>query len=113
MESRPEYKVITAEDPVFGFPIARVEKPDLIILDVIMPFQDGFTAAMQFKECPELADMPIIMLTSFSSRKGEASISVAHGMDIEAEDYIEKPARPQDLLQMVDRFLKKQYKRAD
>ena len=71
-----------------------------------MPFQDGFTAARQLKECPELADTPIIMLTSFSYRKGETGISVAQGMELEAEDYIEKPSSPQELLQRVDKLLK-------
>ena len=113
MESRSEYKVISAEDPVFGFPVAIAQKPDLIILDVIMPFQDGFTAARQFKECPELADIPIIMLTSFSARKGETSISMAQGMELEAEDYMEKPASPHELLRRIDRLLKAENKQLD
>jgi DNA-binding response OmpR family regulator len=106
LESRSEYEVITASDAVFGLPIARDEKPDLIILDVIMPFEDGFTAAKQFKSDPELSDIPIIILTSFSSRLGETDISVAQGMELEAEDYIEKPVNPQELLLRVDKLLK-------
>ena len=106
LESRSEYEVLTASDAVFGFPIAKAEKPDLIILDVIMPFEDGFTAAEQFKADSEVADIPIIMLTSFSRRKGETDISVAQGMNLEAEDYIEKPVRPQELLRRIDKILK-------
>ena len=103
--------MITTSDAVFGIPIAKARKPDLVILDVIMPFENGFTAARQFKECPELTDIPILMLTSFSYRKGETSISVAQGMDIEVEDYLEKPSTPRELLQRVDRLLKKPNKR--
>ena len=106
LESRSEYEVFTASDAVFGFPIAKDEKPNLIILDVIMPFEDGFTAAKQFKADPEVANIPIIILTSFSRRVGETDVSVAQGMELEAEDYIEKPVSPQELLRRIDKLLK-------
>ena len=106
LESRPEYKVLTASDGVFGLPIAKAEKPDLIVLDVIMPFEDGFTTASQFKANPEVAEIPIIILTSFSQRIGETDISVFQGMNLDAEDYIEKPVSPSELLRRVDRLLK-------
>ena len=99
------YQVITASDGVFGIPIARAEKPDLIILDVIMPFEDGFTVAKQLKADPVLSEIPIIILTSFSRRKGETYVSVAQGMELEAEDYIEKPVSPQELIQKIERLL--------
>ena len=108
LESRSEYEVLTASDAVFGFPIAKAQKPDLIILDVIMPFEDGFTAAKQFKADPEVTNIPIIILTSFSRRVGETDISVAQGMELEAEDYIEKPVSPGELLRRVDRLLKEE-----
>ena len=106
LESRSDYKVLTASDGVFGLPIAKAEKPDLIILDVIMPFEDGFTAARQFKADPEVAEIPIIILTSFSQRVGETDISVAQGMELNAEDYIEKPVSPAELLRRIDKLLK-------
>jgi DNA-binding response OmpR family regulator len=105
LESRSDYQVLTADNGVFGLPIARAEKPDLIILDVIMPFEDGFTTSRQLKADPELKKIPIIMLTSFSQRMGETDVSVAQGMDLEAEDYVEKPVSPQQLLDRVDRLL--------
>ena len=107
LESRPDYQVITASDGVFSLPIARATKPDLIILDVIMPFEDGFTVAKQFKADPELGKIPIILLTSFSKRVCETTISLADGMELEAEDYIEKPVSPQELLRRVGKLLKK------
>jgi len=105
LQSRSDYQVLTADNGVFGLPIARAEKPDLIILDVIMPFEDGFTTSKQLKADPELKKIPIIMLTSFSQRMGETDVSVAQGMDLEAEDYVEKPVGPQQLLDRVDRLL--------
>jgi DNA-binding response OmpR family regulator len=106
LESSPDYEVITASDAVFGLPIAKAERPDLIILDVIMPFEDGFTAAKQFKAELELDGIPIIILTSFSQRIGETNVSVAQGMELDAEDYIEKPVGPGELLRRVDKLLK-------
>jgi DNA-binding response OmpR family regulator len=106
LEFRSGYKVLTASDAAFGLSIARTERPDLIILDVIMPFEDGFTAARELKADPELAKIPIIVLTSFSRRVGETYISVAHGLELEAEDYVEKPISPQDLLARVGNLLK-------
>jgi two-component system alkaline phosphatase synthesis response regulator PhoP len=107
LESRSDYKVLTTSDGAFGLAIARAERPDLIILDVLMPFEDGFTAARELKTDPELSQIPIMMLTSFSQRKGETDISVSQGMELEAEDYIDKPATPQELLRRVDKLLKK------
>jgi DNA-binding response OmpR family regulator len=106
LESRHDYKVLTASDGTFGLAIARSERPDLIILDVLMPFEDGFDTARELKADPELSQIPIMMLTSFSQRKGETDVSVAQGMELEAEDYVEKPVTPQELLGRVDRLLK-------
>ena len=105
LESRHDYKVLTASDGVFGLAIARAERPDLIILDVLMPFEDGFDTSRKLKADPDLSQIPIIMLTSFSQRKGETDVSVAKGMELEAEDYLEKPVEPQELLRRVDKIL--------
>ena len=106
LESQHCYKVLTASDGVFGLAIARAERPDLIIMDVLMPFEDGFAAARELKADPELSKIPIIIITSFSYRMGEADVSVAQGMELEAEDYVEKPVSPQELLRRVDKLLK-------
>ena len=106
LESRPEFTVLTAGDAVFAYPLAKAERPDLIILDIIMPYEDGFSAAAQFKDDPDFAQVPIIMLTSFSQRKGETFIPVSSGMELEAEDYITKPVGPDELLRRIDRLLK-------
>jgi two-component system alkaline phosphatase synthesis response regulator PhoP len=106
LESRPEFTVLTAGDAVFAYPIAKAERPDLIILDIIMPYADGFSAAAQFRHDTELALVPIIVLTSFSQRKGETFLPVSSGLDLEADDYIEKPVSPDELLRRIDRLLK-------
>jgi len=97
-----KYDVITASEGEEGLKKARAERPDLIILDIIMPVKDGFTAAEQLKKDPELSEIPVIMLTSYAERKGDTNIPVSRGMTLEAEDYIEKPVKPAELLERVE-----------
>ncbi len=107
LESKP-YEVIVAYEGDEGLRKARQENPDLIILDVIMPVKDGFTAAEQLKKDPQLTKIPVIMLTGFSSKGQKTSIPVSRGFTLEAEDYIEKPVTPEELLAKVEKYLKKQ-----
>jgi len=100
-----KYEVITANEGDEGVKKAKEVKPDLIILDVIMPVKDGFSAAEQIKKDPDLADIPVIMLTSYAERKGETNIPASKGMMLEAEDYIEKPVKPEELLKRVEDLL--------
>ena len=100
-----KYEVVTATEGDEGLRKAREENPDLIILDVIMPVKDGFTAAEQLKKDPKLSSIPIIMLTSYGERKGETNIPASKGMTMEAEDYIEKPVKPEELLKRVEALL--------
>jgi CheY-like chemotaxis protein len=106
LESKP-YEVIVAYDGDEGLAKARKEKPDLIILDIIMPVKDGFRAAEQLKKDPELSKIPVIMLTSFAERVGETSLSVSQGLTLDTEDYVDKPVAPEELLKRVQRLLKK------
>ena len=106
LESKP-YEVIVAQEGNEGLRKAREEKPDLIILDVIMPVKDGFTAAEEFKKDPELSKIPVVMLTSFAARGGETSIAASRGLTLETEDYIDKPVSPEELLNMVEKQLKR------
>jgi len=104
---RGPYEVIVAYEGDEGLRKAKEERPDLILLDIIMPVKDGFTAAEQFKQDPELSKIPVIMLTSFSSRGQETSIPRSRGFGLEAEDYVEKPVTPEELLSKVKQYLKR------
>ena len=85
-----------------GLAKARASRPDLILLDVIMPDEDGFTVCEKLKADPALADVPIIMLTSLPEGLGPSG---KVGCISEAEDYLEKPVRPAELLRRVAKFL--------
>ena len=106
LESKP-YEVVAAYDGDEGLAKARQERPDLIILDIIMPVKDGFNAAEQLKKDPKLCDIPVLMLTSFSQKVGETSLSVSQGLTLDTEDYLDKPVSPHDLLKRVEKLLKK------
>jgi two-component system alkaline phosphatase synthesis response regulator PhoP len=106
LESKP-YEVIVAHEGDEGLRKAREENPDLILLDVIMPVKDGFTAAEQFKKDPQLSKIPVLMLTGFAAKGGETSIPVSRGFALETEDYIDKPISPEELLARVEKHLKR------
>jgi len=101
------YEVIVAHEGDEGLRKAREENPDLILLDVIMPVKDGFTAAEQLKKDPQLSKIPVLMLTAFAAMGGETSIPVSRGFSLETEDYIDKPVSPEKLLARVEKHLKK------
>ena len=106
LESKP-YEVIVAVDGDKGLRLAKEQNPDLVLLDVIMPVKDGFTAAEQFKKDPQLSKIPVLMLTSFAQKGAGTSIPRGRGLTLETEDYIDKPATPEELLAIVAKHLKK------
>lgn len=94
------YEVIVAYNGQEGLEKARKEKPDLVVLDILMPVADGFTFADQFGKDPSLAKTPVLALTSFSESLGQP-------FPFEVSEYIVKPIKPRDLVAKVEEFLKK------
>ncbi len=105
LESK-NYQVIVAVNGNDGLRKAKKETPDLILLDIIMPVEDGFTAAEQLKNDPKLAKIPLLMLTSYSAKGAGTSIPRGRGFRLEADDYIEKPVSPDNLLAAIKKHLK-------
>jgi len=103
LESKP-YEVVVAYEGEEGLKKAKEENPDLILLDVIMPVKDGFSAAEQLKKDAQLSKIP---MTAFSSKRQGSSIPVSRGFTLDTEDYIEKPVTPEELLVIVERCLKR------
>jgi len=106
LESKP-YEVIVANNGDEALRKAREEKPDLILLDIIMPVEDGFSAAGHIKEDPNLSSIPLLMLTSYATKGSGTGIPRSRGYELEAEDYINKPVIPEDLLDIVAKYLRK------
>ncbi|MBI2857432.1 MAG: response regulator [Chloroflexi bacterium] len=99
-----KYDVSTASSGEEGLKKAQVERPDVILLDVIMPASDGFSVAECIKKDPLLSKTPVLMLTSFSDRVGETTVPASKGLSLEAEDYIPKPVEPGELLRRIAKF---------
>jgi two-component system alkaline phosphatase synthesis response regulator PhoP len=94
------YEVVVAYNGQEGLEKARQEKPDLVVLDILMPVADGFTFADQFRKDASLAKIPVLALTSFSESLGQP-------FPFEVTEYIVKPIKPRDLVAKVEGFLKK------
>lgn len=96
------YQVITAENGIEAFKKAKKERPQLIILDVMMPEMDGIEACEQIRKIPDLSETIITFLTA----RGEDYSQVA-GFDAGADDYITKPIKPKVLVSKVKALLRR------
>ena len=100
--SNEGYQILTAENGVQAVKKAKKEKPQLIILDVMMPEMDGIEACEIIRKNPELKDTIITFLTA----RGEDYSQVA-GFDAGADDYITKPIKPKVLVSKVKALLRR------
>ncbi len=100
--SNEGYQVITAENGAEGVKKAKKEKPQLIVLDVMMPEMDGIEACENIRRVPELKETIITFLTA----RGEDYSQVA-GFDAGADDYITKPIKPKVLVSKVKALLRR------
>ena len=83
-------------------------KPDLILLDIMMErLVDGFTICYKLKHDPELKHIPVLAISAITERTGFKFSPITDGEYFEAEDYVEKPIKADDLLQRVEKLLKK------
>lgn len=96
-----EFEVVTAYNGKEGIAKAQKEKPDAIVLDIMMPEKDGFTACRELKADSRTASIPILILTGIGEYFGRSKYSRGSGMEIEAEDFMAKPVDPQELLRRV------------
>ncbi len=76
-------------------------KPDLIILDVMMPEVNGHEACKALKENPETSKIPVILLTAVASRVTSSTYTHRDMIESDAEDYIPKPVEPEVLLSRI------------
>jgi two-component system alkaline phosphatase synthesis response regulator PhoP len=100
--SNEGYQIITAETGVEGVKKAKKEKPQLIILDVMMPEMDGIEACEQIRKVSDLSNTIITFLTA----RGEDYSQMA-GFDAGADDYITKPIKPKVLVSKVKALLRR------
>ena len=96
---RQGYNVVTAFDGKEGLEKIRSEKPNLVVLDVMMPYMDGFEVLKTLRREPETENLPVIMLTAKAQDK-----DVFEGYHYGADMYLTKPFNPMELVTFVKRI---------
>ncbi|HEY3540927.1 MAG TPA: response regulator [Gaiellaceae bacterium] len=95
-----QMEVLEARDGPSGLDVARAERPDVILLDVMMPGLDGWRVAEHLLEDERTNEIPIIFLTARAEFRDRA-----RGLDIGGVDYVTKPFNPLDLAPLVRQLL--------
>jgi len=97
---REGFQVAVAADGAAALQTVATERPDLILLDIMLPKMDGFEICRQIRANPDWRDMKIVMLTA----KGRET-EVAKGLALGADAYVTKPFSTRDLAEQVRRLL--------
>ena len=90
------YEVASAQDGISAVKTAAKFKPDLILLDIMMPRQDGVETCRQIREIPELTNTFVLFLTARSEEYSEVA-----AFEVGADDYINKPIKPRALMSRI------------
>ena len=98
------YEVGKAYDGIEGELSIQNRRPDLLILDVMMPRKDGYTLCAELKQNNSTRDIPVILLTAVGEAVPTTTYSHADGMATEADDYIPKPVNTETLVASVVRL---------
>ena len=99
------YEVLEAGNGKEGIDKAKKERPDIIIMDLMMPEMDGFEACKRLKADPELDSIPILVLTAIGQKFADTKYAKEMGLRLETEDFITKPVDPKVLLERVAQLI--------
>lgn len=108
------YEVVTARDGIEGLANLKAERPDLLILDLLMPKMDGFAVCKELQDprWAKFRSIPILIETSVREEASRRRYELETGLALDVDDYIEKPVSPSILLSRVEKLLSKN-KKAD
>jgi len=111
MESQG-YQVVTARDGIEGLANLKSENPDLLILDLLMPKMDGFAVCKELQDprWSKFKNIPILILTSVREEASRRRYELETGLELDVDDYVEKPVSPDVLIERVTKLLKKKRK---
>ena len=104
LETQP-YRLATARDGKKCMEMINQESPDLLILDLLMPRMDGWGVIREMRSEPRFSAIPIMILTTVVEDASRRRYELETGMAMEVQDYVQKPARPMDLIQRVEKLL--------
>lgn len=96
------YKLHVEVDGINGYRAIEREKPDLVVLDIMLPGENGLDVCRRIKSSSELKNIPIIML----SAKGE-ELDIVLGLELGADDYVQKPFSPKVLFSRIKAILRR------
>jgi two-component system, OmpR family, response regulator RpaA len=91
------HEVLTANDGSRGFATAQRQSPDVIVLDLMMPVMDGFTALEALRSDERTAEIPVVILSALGSPEVRRRCQ-----DLGARTFLQKPYNPEDLLRAVE-----------
>ncbi len=97
-----KYQLLEAADGLEAYKIAKKERPDIIILDLMLPEMDGLSVYAKLRENPRTAVIPVIMLTA----RGRLEEKI-EGLELGADDYLTKPFSPKELILRVRNLLRR------
>jgi two-component system alkaline phosphatase synthesis response regulator PhoP/two-component system response regulator VicR len=100
---RAGYQVVTAFDGKEALEKVKAENPDLVVLDVMMPYMDGFEVLQNLRKDPSTRELPVIMLTAKAQ-----DADVFRGWQSGVDCYLTKPFNPMELIVFVKRIFKSQ-----
>ena len=103
---RAGHTVLAAYDGVKALDLVRKERPDLVILDVVMPELDGYRVLNRIKTDPELRDTPVVLLSAKTQPE-----DMALGLDIGADCYLCKPMQASEVAPLINRMLETRVQR--
>jgi len=99
---RAGYEVLKAHDGIAGTQIAIKERPDLVVLDLMLPGRDGYGVFKELRRDARTAEIPVIMLTARAQTEDRIQ-----GLEAGADDYLTKPFSPKELVLRVNAILKR------
>lgn len=108
LEAR-DYQVVCAHNGEEGLAKLREERPDLMILDLLMPRMDGFAVCKELMDprWAKYSNIPIIIFSSVKEVASQRRYELETGLRLNADDYVEKPIDPHTLLERVEKLLKR------
>ena len=102
-----KFEVAAAYNGNEGIAKVKSERPDLVVLDVMMPEKDGYSVCKELKSDPRWSHIPILLLTAVVSHVPTTRFTQQMGMETEADDYIDKPVEPEVLVKRIEALLSK------
>ena len=108
LESRG-YQIVTAQDGIEGMATLKAEQPDLMILDLLMPKMDGFALCKELQDprWSKYREIPILIMSSVREEASRRRYELETGLELNVDDYLEKPIASDILLDRVEKLITK------